>query len=158
MTPMNKSVQIRRMTGTDIERVVEIAAGLKQGPQWSRDAYLTALDPATMPTRIAVAAEETANGEIVGFAIASLTAPEAELETIAVATSAQRKGIARHIFGKIAEMLQQAGASTIALEVRASNVFARALYESLGFMEVGRRPRYYVDPVEDAVLMVLRFN
>jgi ribosomal-protein-alanine N-acetyltransferase len=42
------------------------------------------------------------------------------------------------------------------LEVRASNRAALALYLSLGFSQTGRRPRYYIDPVEDALLLTLR--
>jgi ribosomal-protein-alanine N-acetyltransferase len=42
------------------------------------------------------------------------------------------------------------------LEVRASNRAALGFYGALGFKETGRRPRYYIDPEEDAVLMGLR--
>jgi ribosomal-protein-alanine N-acetyltransferase len=48
------------------------------------------------------------------------------------------------------------GALAILLEVRESNAAARALYAKVGFREEGRRPRYYRDPDEDAVLMRLR--
>lgn len=155
---MNESVQVRRMTGTDIERVIEIAAGLKLAPQWPAEAYLTALNPAAEPSRIALVAEDSATAEVVGFVVASLTIPEAELETIAVAEVVHRRGIARQIFGKMAEMLRRVGATVTVLEVRASNEPAQAFYQSLGFREAGRRPRYYANPVEDAVLMILRLD
>lgn len=158
MTRINESVQIRLMTGTDLERVVEIAAGLKLAPQWPLDAYLAALNPAALPSRVALVAEDPASAMVVGFAVASLTVPEAELETIAVAESVQRQGIARLLFGKTAEMLRHAGATTILLEARASNEPACAFYRTLGFKKEGRRSRYYANPVEDAVLMTLRFN
>jgi ribosomal-protein-alanine N-acetyltransferase len=51
------------------------------------------------------------------------------------------------------EELKAAGASEFILEVRASNEQARGFYRSLGWRENGRRPRYYTDPEEDAVLM-----
>jgi [ribosomal protein S18]-alanine N-acetyltransferase len=158
MTRMNGSVQIRPMTRMDIERVMEIAAGLKQAPLWPLESYLKALDPAAQPRRVAVVAENTETATIVGCAVASLTVPEAELETIAVAAKFQRQGIARQLFGTMVEMLQGMDATVIALEVRASNEPARALYESLGFTNAGLRPRYYANPVEDAVWMTLTFN
>jgi [ribosomal protein S18]-alanine N-acetyltransferase len=158
MTRTNESVQIRRMTGIDIERVVEIAAGLRLAPQWPSDAYLAALDPSAPLRRIALVAEDPSTATVVGFAVASLTIPEAELETIVVAEGVQRRGIARQLFAKMAETLRHAGATVSVLEVRASNEPARAFYLALGFKEEGRRPRYYANPVEDAVFMTLRFN
>jgi ribosomal-protein-alanine N-acetyltransferase len=46
----------------------------------------------------------------------------------------------------------------VLLEVRRSNVAAQGFYRSVGFVEEGRRPGYYADPIEDAVLMRLRLN
>ena len=58
-------------------------------------------------------------------------------------------------------MLRQAqtlAASRILLEVRESNLAARRLYEKHGFRESGRRPKYYSNPIEDAILYTLRFD
>ena len=97
-------------------------------------------------------------GEVVGFAVASLLPPEAELETIAVASTAQRHGLARRLFVELAAKLVAAQITEVFLEVRASNQPALGLYRGLGFAETGRRARYYHDPVEDAVLMRLRLR
>jgi ribosomal-protein-alanine N-acetyltransferase len=94
---------------------------------------------------------------VAGFAVASLLPPQAELESIAVALAAQRQGLARRLFAVLADELQAAQVTEVLLEVRASNQPALGLYQRLGFAETGRRPRYYHDPVEDAVLMHLRF-
>ena len=96
--------------------------------------------------------------EVVGFAVASLLPPEAELETIAVASTAQRHGLARRLFVELAAKLVAAQITEVFLEVRASNQPALGLYRGLGFAETGRRARYYHDPVEDAVLMRLRLE
>ncbi len=93
-----------------------------------------------------------------GFAVASLLPPEAELETIAVAATAQRHGLARRLFAELATELAKAQIAEVNLEVRASNQPALELYRRLGFAETGRRVRYYHDPVEDAVLMRLRLE
>jgi ribosomal-protein-alanine N-acetyltransferase len=97
-------------------------------------------------------------GEVVGFAIASLLPPEAELETIAVASTAQRQGLSRRLLAELAAELRAAQITEVILEVRASNQPALGLYRRLGFAETGRRVRYYHDPVEDAVLMRLRLE
>lgn len=148
-------VQVRPMTEADLDQVIEIERSLPEAPHWPRSAYLTAIDPQASPPRIALVAEETCSGVIVGFAAASLLPPQGELETIAIASNLQRRGLARRLFTPLAEELRAAGVSEIILEVRASNQPALGLYRSLGFLESGRRPRYYVDPVEDALLLSL---
>ena len=144
------------MTPADLDRVMEIAESLKEAPQWPRSAYLAALDPEAAPRRIALVGEEPAACMVAGFAVASLLPPEAELEIIAVAPTAQRRGLARQLFFSLATELRTAEVVGVMLEVRATNQPALELYRRLGFVETGHRPRYYHDPVEDAILMCLR--
>lgn len=158
MTSTSHGVRVRAMTVTDLDRVVAIADSLKKAPRWTRESYLRALDAAAPVRRIALVAEQLTNGEIAGFAIVGLNQPEAELETLAVMPAAQRRGVARQLFDEATRLLRQHDVSAVSLEVRASNVVAQGLYLALDFHEVGRRPRYYVDPVEDAVLMRLSFR
>jgi ribosomal-protein-alanine N-acetyltransferase len=136
---------------------MEIAGSLKGAPQWPREAYLAALDSESVPQRIALVAEVARHDRVVGFAVASLLPPEAELELIAVAAEAQRQGVAARLFAALAGELRGAGIFGILLEARAHNEPALRLYRRLGFTETGRRLRYYHDPVEDAVLMRLGF-
>ena len=156
MTPRSPSALIRRMTPADLDRVMQIAGSLKNAPQWPRSAYLAALVPETAPLRIALVAEGPAPGMVAGFAVASLLPPEAELEIIAVAPAAQRRGVALRLFEALTGEFYTAYIKGIMLEVRATNLPAHELYRRLGFVETGRRPRYYHDPVEDAILMRLR--
>jgi ribosomal-protein-alanine N-acetyltransferase len=151
-----QAARIRRMTPADLDRVIEIAESLKDAPRWPRSAYLAAMDPEAAPIRIALAAEYPGSGALAGFAVASLLPPQAELETIAVASQLQRRGLARQLFAALAAELRTAMVIEIILEVRVSNQPALGLYRRLGFVETGRRPSYYHDPVEDAVLMRLR--
>jgi ribosomal-protein-alanine N-acetyltransferase len=144
------------MTLADLKRVIGIAQSLKDAPHWPHSAYVAALDCDAAPRRIALVAEAPETSTVVGFAIASLLAPQAELETIAVAAENQRRGIARRIFTAMVEELKPAAISEVLLEVRASNFPALAFYRTLGFIETGRRPRYYTDPVEDAAMLELR--
>ena len=70
----------------------------------------------------------------------------------------QRRGVARTLFSALQGDLRGHGASEVVLELRAGNRAAQGFYRFLGFAEEGRRPGYYADPVEDAVLMRLRIR
>jgi [ribosomal protein S18]-alanine N-acetyltransferase len=146
------------MTAGDLKGVMEIGASLKEAPRWTRDAYETALDPTAPVRRLALVAESTLDGEIVGFAVVSVSPPEAELETIAVAPAFQRRGVARQLFDEMIILLKCLDVVDVRLEVRASNGSAITLYRAAKFVEVGRRSRYYVDPIEDAVVMRLELR
>jgi ribosomal-protein-alanine N-acetyltransferase len=150
-------VRVRRMTPADLGRVMEIAQSLKEAPHWPLSAYETALNAQSAPLRIALVAEGVESG-VVGFAVASVVPPQAELETIAVVAEGQRRGVGRNLFAVLVGELAIAHAEELFLEVRASNRAALALYLSLGFKETGRRSRYYIDPVEDALLLALRLG
>jgi ribosomal-protein-alanine N-acetyltransferase len=88
-----------------------------------------------------------------GFVIASVVAQEAELEMIAVAAEAHRRGLGGKLLEALLAELRAAHVSDLILEVRTSNGAAQGLYRAGGFVECGRRLRYYADPEEDAVLM-----
>jgi ribosomal-protein-alanine N-acetyltransferase len=155
---LDAQLRIRRMALTDVNRVIEIALSLAQAPHWPRAAYLAALDPDAAPLRIALVAEDMETGAVQGFAVASLLAPQAELESIAVAAEGQRRGISRRILIAMIGELRTALVTDVQLEVRASNSPALAFYRAQGFAVSGRRPRYYADPIEDADLLDLHLG
>jgi ribosomal-protein-alanine N-acetyltransferase len=146
-------IRVRRMTADDADRVMALAAGLPHTPHWSREVYLGLTDAKAAVPRIALVAELPASGELAGIVVASLAPPEAELETIAVAAPFQRRGIARQLIDAVEIHLRAAQVSWVTLEVRVSNLAAQALYRAIGFEEVGWRPGYYAEPLEDAILM-----
>jgi [ribosomal protein S18]-alanine N-acetyltransferase len=156
MTTHAKTVSIRRMKLTDLDRVMAIADGSREAPHWSREVYAKALNPEAA-VRIALVAEDAEAG-IIGFGITVLIPPQVELETIAVAASEQRKGIGTQIFHEIIAELKEARITEVSLEVRQSNRGAQALYHALGFVEIGRRHGYYADPEEDALLLQLSLS
>jgi ribosomal-protein-alanine N-acetyltransferase len=151
-------VRVRRMSAADLERVRAIAESLEDAPHWPLAAYAAAVHPEGEPQRIALVAETVESGAVMGFAMASVVGPQAELETIAVAAEGQRRGVGRRLFAALREELKRAEVRAVLLEVRTSNHPALGLYRALGFAAAGRRPRYYADPVEDAVLMELRLG
>jgi ribosomal-protein-alanine N-acetyltransferase len=156
MSFLDAQAQVRRMSGADLDRVLEIAASLPGASRWPDSAYLAAMDPERLPRRIALVAIDPESDAPAGFLVASLLAPEAELETIAVASHFQRRGLGALLLRALVVELRKEQVREALLEVRASNRAALGFYPGQGFEESGRRVRYYVDPDEDAVLMRLK--
>jgi len=144
------------MTEADLDAVLAIAAALPTAPQWPRAAYAAALDAAAIPRRIALVAE--VNGSVAGFAVAGIVAGEGEIESIAVRAGEQRQGIGMALLTELLEELAAEGATAVVLELRQSNRAAAGLYVRAGFTETGRRPGYYRDPIEDAILLRLEIQ
>jgi [ribosomal protein S18]-alanine N-acetyltransferase len=128
-------VTIRAAEACDVE-----AIGRVQGrSSWRAEDFLS------YDCRVAVE-----DGRVTGFLASRETAPgEREILFLAVDPAYRRRGIAR---GLVENELAR-GAGEWLLEVRESNVAAIALYESIGFKQVGRRREYYPDPVESAIVM-----
>jgi [ribosomal protein S18]-alanine N-acetyltransferase len=91
--------------------------------------------------------------EIVGYAGLWLMVDEAHVTTFAVAPERRREGIGEVLLGEVLTLSSEIGATVATLEVRASNMPARKLYEKYGFQPVGVRRRYYTDDNEDALIM-----
>ncbi len=90
---------------------------------------------------------------IVGFAIMSFGDERAHLVLLAVRPSHRRRGIARRMLCWLVDSAAIAGTASIHVELRADNAAAYAMYETLGFAETFRVPRYYRG-VETAVRML----
>ena len=90
------------------------------------------------------------DGEVVGYVGSQTVLQEADMMNIAVADSHRRRGIAKML---VEELIRQLDAYQLTLEVRASNAPAIALYEKMGFGQVGLRKNYYRKPKEDALIL-----
>ncbi len=91
-------------------------------------------------------------GGLVGYAGGLLSDGDMQLLKIATVPKMRRAGVARGLLARVAEDAENLAATTMSLEVRASNEGAQAFYESMGFSREGVRPGYYSDG-EDAVIM-----
>jgi len=92
-------------------------------------------------------------GEVIGYIGSQAVLDEADVMNVAVAPGERRKGVARELVRALCERLADRGVESLTLEVRPSNEAALRLYDQEGFRRVGRRRRYYVDPVEDALIL-----
>ena len=98
---------------------------------------------------------ESDDERLLGYTVLSTAADESHLLNLCVAPDCQGLGYGRHLVVRMLEVARWSGAQRLFLEVRPSNPAAQSLYLSLGFQEIGRRPRYYpaVDGREDAIVM-----
>jgi ribosomal-protein-alanine N-acetyltransferase len=92
---------------------------------------------------------------IQGFSVARVLGREWELENIVISAQSQRRGLGTSLLGELLKQAQSKDAASITLEVRETNLVAQALYRKCGFSEIGRRPRYYGEPEEDALIYQL---
>ena len=92
-------------------------------------------------------------GEIIGYIGSYYCHPEGYITNVAVAPSARRRGAGRALIEGLIEKGRERRLSFWTLEVRESNAPAISLYSAFGFEVVGKRPRFYRDPEEAAILM-----
>lgn len=93
------------------------------------------------------------NGQIAGYIGSQSVLDGADVMNLAVSPSYRRQGIGQALIKELVEHLRQRDIIALLLEVRVSNTPAIALYEKLGFVQAGRRPRYYRNPREDALIL-----
>lgn len=91
--------------------------------------------------------------KLVGYVGSQTVLDGSDMMNVAVDPNYRRQGIAEQLIEKLIEGVKQKGAICLLLEVRASNAPAISLYEKLGFFQVGRRPSYYRNPKEDALIL-----
>lgn len=130
------ALEIRAMTATDVDAVCAIEQRICEFP-WTRGNFADSLAAGH-------AAWVLCDGKcIIGYAVISQVLDEAELLLIGVAAEQQRSGCGRSLMAYLLDEARRRGAHRMFLEVRESNVAARALYRGFGFAEVGRRAAYY---------------
>ena len=143
---------IRRGTPADIPDLMALERQSPAAAHWSREQYRTAFS-AEAPSRVLLILEE--DGAIQGFIAGIALDKEWEIENVVVAESVRRCGFGTKLLQEFLELARGGGVEKIFLEVRASNLAARGLYEKLGFSESGRRRFYYCEPQEDAIVYQL---
>jgi ribosomal-protein-alanine N-acetyltransferase len=160
VTAVAGALHIRPAVDADITAMVAIERASFSDP-WTYAAIASTLRYDHM--RVLVAEERVGGGEPagrgdgagrpLGYVVAMIAGPEAEIADLAVSPDARRRGIARALIDRLLVDLEAENVAAVFLEVRESNHPARALYESRAFRAIGRRRGYYRLPVEDALLL-----
>lgn len=137
----------------EVEQLAQLEA-LSFSAPWSLASLQSLMDQPAFSLCCCVAETEGASPELLGYLAMLQLGEEAELLRLAISPAHRRRGLAR--FALLEWLGQHPGCQEIFLEVRESNQPARRLYESLGFQQLGRRKKYYQQPVEDALLYRFR--
>jgi ribosomal-protein-alanine N-acetyltransferase len=136
---------VRTVSFSDLPQIIAIERRSFPSP-WSLAMFVLEL---SKPSSICLAALK--GGRILGYVICARYDEAFHVMDIAVDPDHRRGGVAS---GLLDGVFERAGEdANFTLEVRVSNAGAIALYERYGFRGVGRRPRYYADNGEDAIIM-----
>jgi [ribosomal protein S18]-alanine N-acetyltransferase len=148
-------LHVRPAISADIPGMMALEKQAVTASHWSHEQY-GRLFSENVPMRVAFVVEE--GSAIQGFLVGRAVEREWEIENIAVAGLARRRGLGSGLLGEFLALARERGAESVFLEVRESNRAARALYEKWGFVETGRRNGYYDEPREDAVVYRLSLS
>ena len=145
----------RAMKLEDVERVHEIDV-LSFSLPWPEKSFRFELteNPSTLAL-VAEVSRADADPMLIGMSIVWIIVDEAHIATIAIHPDFRGRGYGKNLLAETLRRSIQRGARLATLEVRAGNLIAQQMYRTFGFTIVGRRPRYYRDNDEDAIMMTV---
>lgn len=157
-------MNLRLAIPADIPAILALEQLCPSAAHWTEPQYRSLLRNEMLESvsyRIALLVEKTSEEisatpvqtqpTLLAFLVAHRIDREWELENIAVAAAARRRGLATMLIQDLFRRARENNSHSIFLEVRESNRLAQALYEKLGFAKSGLRKRYYQNPSEDAI-------
>ncbi len=142
--------RLRPMREADLDAVMAVEKRAYAFP-WSRGIFRDCLS-AGYPGWVMLDGEM-----LIGYGVLSLAAGEGHVLNVCIAPEMQGRGLGRTLLQAMLKHARDVKAERVFLEVRPSNPHAKQLYESEGFNEIGRRPRYYPahEGREDAIVMAI---
>ena len=135
------------MNKDHVSQIAQLEAQCFSDP-WSEKSIASELEN---PLSLWLVAEE--NGQVFGYVGSQTVLDESDMMNVAVDPRFRRQGIARALIETLIAELAKMGSRCLRLEVRVSNENARALYERMGFRQLGLRKNYYHNPKEDALIL-----
>ncbi len=139
---------IRRFEARDAGVVGEILASSPQAAAWT----VKSLEQLNKRGELGWVIEN--DGKVAGFLVVRSVVAEAEILNLCVAAEKRRSGLAEALLAEAITELRRTRVDRLFLEVRESNTPAISFYKKHNFRETGRRPGYYREPDEAAVLMM----
>ena len=140
-------IEIKTMTEDHVPQIAEMEKLCFSDP-WSEKSVASELN-----NRLSLWLVALDGDTVAGYVGSQSVLDEADMMNIAVHPDYRRQGIGRDLVLALAGALQKKGIRGLMLEVRQSNAPAIALYEQLGFQQVGMRPNYYRNPKENALIL-----
>ncbi|MFC1868362.1 ribosomal protein S18-alanine N-acetyltransferase [Thermodesulfobacteriota bacterium] len=150
---MNRLVNIvRENFPIYAEQIIEIE-NLSFFSPWSLNVFKAELDKSVYHLRALMA-----NKAVLGYICCWMFDSEIQVINFAVHPAERGQRLGQLIMTSMIETGISKGVKRLWLEVRPSNAAAKGLYTKLGFHEIGRRPRYYTETNEDAIVMALELS
>jgi ribosomal-protein-alanine N-acetyltransferase len=143
----NPVVQVTPMRWWHIGEVAELEAELFPDDRWSVEQFWSEL---AQPTRSYVVVTES--NRIIGYAGLFVVAPQSDVQTIAVRSDSQGKGVGAALLAALLDEAARRGAAEILLEVRSDNEAAVSIYTRHGFERISHRRGYYPDGGDAAIM------
>ena len=140
-------IRLEQMTDAHVAQRAQLEKQCFSDP-WSENSVASELN-----NRLSLWLVALDGDTVAGYVGSQSVLDEADMMNIAVHPDYRRQGIGRDLVLALAEALQKKGIRGLMLEVRQSNAPAIALYEQLGFQQVGMRPNYYRNPKENALIL-----
>ncbi len=140
-------MEIRKMTAADVPAIAALEITCFHDP-WSESSIASELD-----NRLSYWLVAEMDGAVAGYVGSQTVLDMADMMNIAVSPNYRRQGVAEVLIKELCAYLASRGVIGLMLEVRASNAPAISLYTKLGFKQAGRRPNYYRNPKEDALIL-----
>ena len=140
-------MRIETMNAAHVAQIAQLEKICFSDP-WSERSIASELD-----NQLAFWLVATEGETVAGYIGSQTVMDETDMMNVAVHPDFRRQGIAEALIHNLVEQLTVMGSHCLTLEVRASNAPAIALYEKLGFSEIGRRKNYYRNPREDALIL-----
>ena len=142
---------IRAFRAKDAAALTSILRDAPEAANWTEASYREWMNS---PGAVAFVSE--GGGRVTGFVIGRQVADEAEVLNLAVESQARRKGQGGALLRAALEEFRSRDVRRVYLEVRESNVAARAFYAKRGFLQTGKRLNYYRKPEEAAIVMEMK--
>lgn len=139
------------MTQAHVSQVAQLEALCFADP-WSEKSVASELENKLSLWLVALEEDRVA-----GYVGSQTVLGETDMMNVAVHPDFRRRGIAEGLILALVEELKAQDSHSLTLEVRSSNAPAQALYEKLGFAQVGLRKNYYRNPKEDAYILRKQF-
>ena len=145
-------MEIIRMNESHVSQIAELEK-LCFSDAWSENSIRSELTNKLSLWLVAVDCDRVA-----GYIGSQTVLGWADMMNLCVSPDYRRQGIGEKLTVELERQLREEKVECLTLEVRVSNAPAIALYEKLGFRQVGKRPRYYEKPREDALILRKEFG
>jgi ribosomal-protein-alanine N-acetyltransferase len=141
-------IKIQKMTNNDLEGVF-IIEGLSFTTPWSFESFYNEVNV----NHLAYYAVVLEAGQVVGYGGMWSVIDEAHVTNVAIHPDHRGKGYSKQLMAHMMAYAKSRNLERMTLEVRVGNTVAISLYQQMGFLEAGRRPKYYEDTGEDALIL-----